>query len=279
MKARIFGAVALGLLVAACGTNPRERVTGGAAAGAATGAGVGALGGPVGVLAGAGIGAAAGAATGAATSPDQVNLGRPLWNDPEVRVPGTDSASGSRSSGRSGMAASSSTRELQQALSQRGFDPGPADGVYGPRTRQAVMDWQRANNQDTTGRPNQQMLSELGVSSGSGMASTRSNSRSAQSERDRAYMGGGMIPGENNTGSRTGSSVAPGATMGGGVGGTTGNTTRPNPTAATGAFGSVPSPSNNPMNDPIGGSGANRPGLNNNSDGGSSGGGGGGSGR
>jgi hypothetical protein len=79
-----FSAVAL---LAACGSNPKERTTGGAAAGAATGAGIGALGGPVGALAGAAIGGGAGAITGAATSPRQVNLGRPVWDQSQTRVP------------------------------------------------------------------------------------------------------------------------------------------------------------------------------------------------
>jgi hypothetical protein len=73
--------------LAACGTTPKERTTGGAAAGAATGAGIGALAGPPGMLAGALIGGGAGAATGAATSPNQVNLGKPPWTNPETRVP------------------------------------------------------------------------------------------------------------------------------------------------------------------------------------------------
>lgn len=296
MKARLLGAVALGLLVAACGTDPRERTTGGAAAGAATGAGVGALGGPVGALAGAGIGAAAGAATGAATTPDQVNLGRPLWNDPEVRVPGRDSATGSS---RGSMASSSGgrgsgeTRQLQQALRNAGYDPGPIDGVYGERTRQAVMDWQRANNMEATGRADRQMMSALGVSSTGTRGTTRSGASTAQSERDRAYMGGGMVvdqQGNRTTGTTgtpggsmgsTGSGVAPGGAMGGGQG-----LSRPDSSSLGGSTtrsdGTMRAPSNNPMNDPIGGSsGGTPPGLNNNRDGGGSGGSGagGGSGR
>ncbi|MCQ4161059.1 hypothetical protein NON00_14130 [Roseomonas sp. GC11] len=87
MKLHVIGAATLALALAACGTNERERVQGGAAAGAATGAGVGALGGPVGAAVGAVIGGGAGAVTGATTSPRDVNLGRPLWRDPEVRTP------------------------------------------------------------------------------------------------------------------------------------------------------------------------------------------------
>jgi len=264
MKTRMLGAVALGLMVAACGTNPEDRVTGGAAAGAATGAGVGALGGPVGALAGAAIGGGAGAVTGAVTEPSQVNLGEPVWNDPNVRVPGvTNDRSRSGS-----MHASSDTRELQRALSQRGHDVGPIDGIYGPRTRQAVMDWQRQNNMQVTGTPSRQMLSDLGVRGSSGA----STSRSAQSDRNRAYMGGGMV-GDGRTGT-TGSmgttdsmgttGTGAGAATGGAMGGGTTGMTRPSPSNTTGS-GAIPAPSNNPMNDPTGGGGsAIRPGLNQN---------------
>ncbi len=101
MTWKLLGAAAVVLAVAACGTREPDRTTGGAATGAATGAAVGALGGPVGVLAGAAIGAGAGAATGAATSPRDVNLGRPVWSNPEVRTPlDDDRRRGGRSAGR-----------------------------------------------------------------------------------------------------------------------------------------------------------------------------------
>ncbi|MFC3126541.1 hypothetical protein ACFOD4_15865 [Pseudoroseomonas globiformis] len=87
MKLRMLGVAALAVTLVGCGTNERDRVQGGAAAGAATGAGVGAFGGPVGAAAGALIGGGAGAVTGATTSADDVNLGRPVWNNPEVRTP------------------------------------------------------------------------------------------------------------------------------------------------------------------------------------------------
>jgi hypothetical protein len=55
----------------------------------------------VGALAGAAIGAGAGAATGYATSPSDVNLGRPVWSNPEVRTPlDDDRRRGGRSAGR-----------------------------------------------------------------------------------------------------------------------------------------------------------------------------------
>jgi hypothetical protein len=85
MRVAVIGSLAL---LAACGSNERDRTTGGAAAGAATGAGVGALGGPVGAAVGAVVGGGAGAITGATTKPSDVNLGKPVWSNPDTRVPG-----------------------------------------------------------------------------------------------------------------------------------------------------------------------------------------------
>ncbi len=84
VKIAAVGALAL---LAGCGTNPTDRTQGGALAGAATGAGVGAFGGPVGAAVGAVVGGGAGAITGAATSPSQLNLGQPVYKNPNVVVP------------------------------------------------------------------------------------------------------------------------------------------------------------------------------------------------
>src|SRR3954451_22829128 len=94
MRWKLVGAAATALALAGCGTNTTDRTTGGAATGAATGAVIGAVGGPVGVGAGAAIGAGVGAAPGAATTPDQVNLGRPPWDNSETRVAGRRVSSG-----------------------------------------------------------------------------------------------------------------------------------------------------------------------------------------
>ncbi len=68
------------LALAGCGTNNFDRVSGGGATGAATGATIGLIGGPVGVGVGALIGAGVGAFAGGATTPQQINLGRPVWD-------------------------------------------------------------------------------------------------------------------------------------------------------------------------------------------------------
>jgi hypothetical protein len=77
-KFALLGTLAL---LAACGSSEPGRVQGGAATGAATGAAVGLVGGPVGVAAGAVIGGGAGAIAGASTTPNQVNLGKPVWQN------------------------------------------------------------------------------------------------------------------------------------------------------------------------------------------------------
>jgi peptidoglycan hydrolase-like protein with peptidoglycan-binding domain len=43
-------------------------------------------------------------------------------------------------------------RQAQMALKEKGHDPGPIDGIMGPRTSAAVRDFQKAENLKDTGR-------------------------------------------------------------------------------------------------------------------------------
>ena len=65
------------LALAACGNNQGDRAVSGGLIGAGTGAVLGSTVGAPG--AGAIIGGVGGAAVGAATSPNDVNLGKPIW--------------------------------------------------------------------------------------------------------------------------------------------------------------------------------------------------------
>ena len=55
-------------------------------------------------------------------------------------------------------------RKAQQALKEKGFDPGPVDGMMGPRTQQAIKQFQESQaNLKPTGKLDQQTLAALGV--------------------------------------------------------------------------------------------------------------------
>lgn len=48
--------------------------------------------------------------------------------------------------------ASHDVRAAQQALRDKGFNPGPIDGIHGPRTTAAVRDFQQKENLTVTGQ-------------------------------------------------------------------------------------------------------------------------------
>lgn len=54
-------------------------------------------------------------------------------------------------------------RSAQQALKDKGFDPGPVDGIMGPQTHSAVRSYQEKNSLDADGRLGPQTLGSLGV--------------------------------------------------------------------------------------------------------------------
>jgi Putative peptidoglycan-binding domain-containing protein len=60
---------------------------------------------------------------------------------------------------------SSMVREVQQALKDKGNDPGAVDGKLGPKTKAAIRDFQKANDLKVTGRIDKETKSKLGVGS------------------------------------------------------------------------------------------------------------------
>jgi hypothetical protein len=58
-------------------------------------------------------------------------------------------------------------RDAQQALKDKGYDPGPVDGINGPLTRAAVRNYQQKENMDADGRLGPKTLASLGVKPGS----------------------------------------------------------------------------------------------------------------
>jgi hypothetical protein len=54
-------------------------------------------------------------------------------------------------------------RQVQQALQEKGANPGPVDGIMGPKTQQAIKQFQQDNGIAATGRLDSQTLQALEV--------------------------------------------------------------------------------------------------------------------
>lgn len=57
-------------------------------------------------------------------------------------------------------------KDIQTALRDAGFDPGPIDGIFGPQTESAVLAYQRDKGLEVTGAVGTEMQSLLGLSTG-----------------------------------------------------------------------------------------------------------------
>lgn len=73
----------------------------------------------------------------------------------------------------SSMAGDSQVKQVQQALKDKGQDPGPVDGKMGPKTQAALSGFQQAQGLSGSGQLDPQTLAALGVS-GSQSASAAS---------------------------------------------------------------------------------------------------------
>jgi peptidoglycan hydrolase-like protein with peptidoglycan-binding domain len=104
-------------------------------------------------------------------------------------------------SSRSSQLDQNTTRQVQQQLQQQGYDVGQVDGVWGAKSRQALMNFQRDQNLRASGRPDQQTMAALGLERGSTQqAQTPESSRSRSYEQQREQQrdqqreqGGGMM--------------------------------------------------------------------------------------
>ena len=54
-------------------------------------------------------------------------------------------------------------RAIQQRLKELGFDPGPIDGIYGLKTRNGIMGFQRSNKLKVDGKISNELIKELGL--------------------------------------------------------------------------------------------------------------------
>jgi membrane protein involved in colicin uptake len=71
--------------------------------------------------------------------------------------------------------AATDVRGAQQALRDKGFDPGPVDGVMGPKTTAAVRDFQSKEGLMATGQLDADTRARLGGLSGTNTSGTHSS--------------------------------------------------------------------------------------------------------
>jgi osmotically inducible lipoprotein OsmB len=146
----VSGALAAMLVTtAACSDmdDQQQRAVSGGAIGAGGGALFGWLvgGNP---LIGALVGGAGGAAVGALTSKDK---------DKDSSDHAVAHKSNSADAAQAGAEASQLTKSVQSGLTQLGYDPGPADGMLGPKTRAAIREYEGRNKLPVDGQVTQDL--------------------------------------------------------------------------------------------------------------------------
>lgn len=116
---------------------------------------------------------------------------------PSGSTSGTSSTHESMSNSSRGAGAShSDVTQAQTALKEKGLYSGPIDGRIGPKTRQAISQFQRQNGLKQTAQLDSRTMSELQGSgtSGSGATAPSNASPSAPSGSSEGSGAGGMPP-------------------------------------------------------------------------------------
>lgn len=168
MRIGVFGAIALGLLTAACGSTGSQR----AASGGLTGLGVGALvGGPV----GAAVGGFAGAVGGALMpeGADTLALNTLKGGQTAARSALGTTGAGTTPSGTSQPPQASAQppvpvssaviKEAQAKLQRDGLYTGHVDGIAGPKTKEAVRIYQRQQGLQQTAELDSETLQHMNL--------------------------------------------------------------------------------------------------------------------
>jgi peptidoglycan hydrolase-like protein with peptidoglycan-binding domain len=99
-------------------------------------------------------------------------------------------------------------KQVQEALKNQGHDPGPIDGVMGPKTRQALRAFQQAKNLKATGQLDSETTSALGVSA-TGSSPSGMGGSSGMGSSGTSGPSSGTRPGTPD--SKSGSSATTGA--------------------------------------------------------------------
>ena len=131
------------------------------------------------------------------------------------------------SSSMSGQMSQDQIKKIQQALKDKGHDPGPIDGNMNSRTQEALRAFQKSQNITVTGTLDSSTAAALGVtapsssatgagspSSGKSGSSRDSSGGSSTGTPDSSTRGSSGAGGSSGSGSRSGGSSGAGADSG-----------------------------------------------------------------
>lgn len=179
--------LAAALALGGCGETAGERTLTGAGIGAGTGAVIGAVAGTS-ILPLAIAGAAVGGVAGFVTDKNQIDLGRgPVEKQPNAAQvqpaagPNSDNSNSNKNAAVESQELRSAAgpqqappqqqayapadretiRSIQDGLSKLGFDPGPADGIAGTKTRDAIRAFQQQAGLPADGVPTQELAKRI----------------------------------------------------------------------------------------------------------------------
>lgn len=85
---------------------------------------------------------------------------------PDPQQQGSDLGGTSQQQGgamQGGMQDQASVKQVQEKLSQQGYEVGPVDGIFGPKTQQALRKFQEDKGVQPTGQIDQQTMAALGI--------------------------------------------------------------------------------------------------------------------
>jgi peptidoglycan hydrolase-like protein with peptidoglycan-binding domain len=86
-----------------------------------------------------------------------------LLDAPVALAVAADSTAGATRPGRTAQPPPRYVREAQRALRDLGYEPGPVDGIVGPRTRDALARYQRSERIAVTGRLDAETMVRLDI--------------------------------------------------------------------------------------------------------------------
>jgi peptidoglycan hydrolase-like protein with peptidoglycan-binding domain len=137
------------------------------------------------------------------------------------------SGSAAKSGKSGGMAGGNAeqVKAVQQALKDKGHDPGDVDGKMGPKTRQALREYQQKEGLKATGRLDNETASKLGVQAGKAADSGAAGSPSA-SPSGSSSSGASSSPSSSSSGSSSAPSSSPSGSSSSGASGSTGAKTK-----------------------------------------------------